>query len=144
MIAQPNPVLLAQCMDAAGEVFANPPARKVLARKAPFRKVPAVEIKTVPFADVAEYYARRQPTGHWFNKEILQLFRTRLPSVAYETPAGVLFITSDCSFDRARQYYNVRRQTVDGDIKTIGRYNDHRTRAEAMNFLKRVAAGAAS
>jgi hypothetical protein len=144
MIAQPNPVLLAQCVDATGEVFANPPARKVLARKAPSRKVPAVKIKTVPFTDVTEYYAWRQPTGHWFDKAALKVFRSRLPRVAYETLAGLLFITSECDADRDRQYYNVRRQTVDGDIKTIGRYNDHRTRAEAMNFLKRVAAGVVS
>jgi hypothetical protein len=98
-------------------------------------------MKTIPFSNVREYYERTTPTGHWFSRGAMKFFGTRLPSVAYETPAGVLFITSERRTDEERRYYNVRRQAVSGVIDTVGQLNDYRTRAEAMNALRNIASG---
>lgn len=101
-------------------------------------------MKTIPFSNVREFYARNRPDGHWFDADTVRFFGSRLPSIAYETNAGVLFISSELDFDRERRYYNVRRQKVNGDIDTIGKFNEYRSRAEALNAIrnlhKRVAA----
>lgn len=101
-------------------------------------------LKTIPFSNVLDYYERKQPDGHWFDRDTLRFFGSRLPSIAYETNAGLLFITSERDFDGQRRYYNVRRQTVDGHIKTVGPFNEYRTRAEALNAIKQLHAQAAS
>ena len=95
-------------------------------------------MKTIPFSDVREFYHRNNPDGHWFDPDTLRFFGSRLPSVAYETTAGLLFISSELDFDRVRRYYNVRRQKVNGDIETVGKFNDYRTRAEALNAIREL------
>lgn len=100
------------------------------------------KIKTIPFSNVVEYYQRMQPNGHWFDADTKRFFGCRLPSTAYETTAGLLFISSELDFDRVRRYYNVRRQKLTGDIETIGQFNAYRTRAEALNAVRNLHAGA--
>lgn len=101
----------------------------------------ATKINTIDFSDVRDYYERNQ-NGHWFDAKTLKFFGSRLPKVAYETNAGILFISSELDFSGERRYYNVRRQAVDGDIKTVGRFNEFRTRAEALNAIKELHAAA--
>jgi hypothetical protein len=60
-------------------------------------------MKTIPFSDVREFYQRTHPDGHWFDTATLRFFGSRLPSIAYETTAGVLFISSELDFDRVRR-----------------------------------------
>jgi hypothetical protein len=93
-------------------------------------------IPTIPFQNVREFYAQMQPNGYWFDAKTIKFFGSRLPKVAYATDAGLLFISSELDYDHERRYYNVRRQTVDGDIKTVGQFNAYRTRAEAMNAVR--------
>ena len=98
-------------------------------------------MKSIPFQEVRDYYERTRPEGHWFDRDTLRFFGSRLPKVAYETNAGLLFISSELDFDRARRYFNVRRQSVDGDIKTAGKFNEYRTRAEALNAIRNLDKG---
>jgi hypothetical protein len=95
-------------------------------------------ISTIPFDRVRARYHASNPDGHWFDKETLRFFGSKLPATAFDTPAGILFISSELDFDRARRYYNVRQLTDDGDIKTIGRFNDYRTRAEAKAAIVKL------
>jgi hypothetical protein len=95
-------------------------------------------MKKIDFSEVREYYERTRPEGHWFDAKTLKFFGSRLPSIAYETNAGLLFISSELDFNRERRYYNVRRQEVNGDIKTVGTFNSYRTRAEALNAIKEL------
>ena len=62
----------------------------------------ATKIKTVDFDEVREYYERNRPAGHWFDKDTLKFWGCRLPKVAYETNAGMLFISSELDSDRTR------------------------------------------
>jgi hypothetical protein len=100
------------------------------------------KIPTIRFTEVREYYERNQPNGHWFDSDTTGFFRARLPEVAYQTDAGILFITSESRSEEDRRYYSVRRQKVDGRIETVGKFNDYRTRAEAMNALRNLHKGA--
>jgi len=92
-------------------------------------------MKTIPFSDVREYYERTRPDGQWFSANTMKFFKSRLPKVAYETPAGVLFISSEQGPLGVRKY-TVRRQKVDGFIETIGEFNSYRTRKSALDAIK--------
>lgn len=94
-------------------------------------------MKSIPFSDVLEYDALL-PNSKFFKPETLKFFKSRLPNVAYETNAGVLFITSEADYTGERRYYNVRRQKVTAQIETVGKFNDYRTRAEALNAIKEL------
>ena len=101
----------------------------------------ATKITTIDFDDVRDFYHRNQPDGHWFDQKTLKFFGSRLPKVAYETNAGLLFISSELDFNHERRYYNVRRQTVSGKIETVGQFNSYRTRAEALNAIRQLHRG---
>lgn len=94
-------------------------------------------IPTIPFSDVREFYEVNQPNGHWFDQGAMKFFKTKLPRVAYETDAGLLFVTGEtgpCGDTR----FSVRRQLVSGDIKTVGEFHSFATRAEAVAEIKRL------
>ena len=93
-------------------------------------------ILTIPFKEVREFYARNQPNGHWFSPNTMRFFRTRLPRIAYETNAGVLFISEESlSGDRR---YTIRRQLYNGDIVTVGEFRGFPTRKAALAEIKRL------
>lgn len=94
-------------------------------------------IPTIPFEEVRKFYARKQPNGYWFSPNTMRLFRARLPRVAYETNAGVLFITSEENRSGERRY-TVRRQLPNGDIITVGEFQGYPTRAAALAEVKRL------
>jgi hypothetical protein len=95
-------------------------------------------MKTIDFSDVRDYYERQQPDGHWFDTGTKKFFGCRLPKVAYSTNEGVLFVSSELNFDGSRRYYTVRRQTVVGDITTVGEFQQYKTRAEAIAAIKEL------
>ena len=96
-------------------------------------------MQTIPFSDVVDYYHRQQPDGHWFDAGTKKFFGCRLPKVAYQTGDGLLFITSENNFDGSRRFYTVRRQSVSGDIKTVGEFQQYKTRADALKAIKEAA-----
>lgn len=98
-------------------------------------------MRSIPFRNVREYYERLQPHGYWFSSKTMKLFGCRLPTVAFETTAGLLFISSELDFHGERRYYNVRRQKLTGDIETLGKFNDFRTRQEAKNYIHQLHEG---
>lgn len=94
-------------------------------------------IPAIPFEEVREFYTRNQPNGYWFSSNTMRFFRTRLPRVAYETNAGVLFITSEKHPSGDRRY-TIRRQLYNGDIVTVGELYGYPTRAAALAEIKRL------
>ena len=97
-------------------------------------------MKSVPFSEVREYYERTQPNGHWFDRSALLFFNSRLPKVAYETNAGLLFITSETNPSNETRY-SVRRQDVTGTINTVGEFHSYRTRADALAVVRNLDKG---
>ena len=103
----------------------------------------ATKINTIDFADVRDYYFRQNPNGHWFDTGTLKCFGSRLPKIAYETEAGVLFISSEWNFNKTQRRFTVRQQRVSGDIKSVaGGFQAYRTRAEALAAIKELHKGA--
>jgi hypothetical protein len=95
-------------------------------------------MKTIQFHYVAFKYAETQPDGHWFDKETLRFFKSRLPKVAYETDAGRFFITSEADPSGERRY-TVREQLPNGNIETVGPFHVWKTQAIAKAKLTEVA-----
>lgn len=94
-------------------------------------------MKTFPFKEVRSYYSRRQPTGHWFSTGALKFFKSKLPANAYETSAGVLFVTRETSPSDITAF-TVRRQRANGDIETVGEFHSFPTSADARAEIKRL------
>ena len=94
-------------------------------------------MKTIPITDVIDFYKRNQPDGHWFDKEPMRFFKSKLPSYAYETSAGVLFVTSEVS-PSGEKKYSIRRQKPDGKIDTVGDFHSYATATDARREIKRL------
>jgi hypothetical protein len=92
-------------------------------------------MKTIPFSHVRQYYANHQPTGYWFDRGSMDFFKTVLPSSAYETTAGVLFVTRETN-PSGEKRFSVRRQHVSGNIDTVGEFHSYKTSAEARAAVK--------
>ena len=99
-------------------------------------------MNTISFQNVRDYYDRNQPDGHWFDAGSMKFFKTKLPDVAYETAAGILFITSEVNPSGVKAY-SIRRQHVDGSIKTVGEFHSYRTSASALKAIKALHNGQA-
>ena len=97
-------------------------------------------MKTIPFSHVREFYDRNRPEGHWFDRDTLRFFKSKLPTSAYETDAGVLFVSRETN-PSGITAFTVRRQMVDGDIKTVGEFHHFPTAADARAQIKRLHLG---
>jgi hypothetical protein len=94
-------------------------------------------IPTVGFAEVREFYARTHPEGYWFEPASMRFFKTKLPAIAYETAAGLLFITSEVN-PSGEKRYSIRRQEADGNINTVGEFHSFGSRATALAEVNRL------
>lgn len=95
------------------------------------------KMKSIPFSYVRQYYANHQPTGHWFDRGTMDFFKTLTPANAYETSAGVLFVTRETN-PSGEKAYTVRRQHVSGSIDTVGEFHSFKTGALARAEIKRL------
>lgn len=93
-------------------------------------------MKTIRFTEVRAAYVNHNPDGHWFDRDSMKFFGTKLPEIAYETNAGTLFVTSEVNPSGVKAY-SVRRY-INGDIRTIGDFHSFRTAAAARAEIKRL------
>lgn len=94
-------------------------------------------MKSIPFNHVRQYYANHQSKGHWFDADRMKLFKTLTPANAYETSAGLLFVTRETNL-LGEKRYSIRRQHVSGEIKTVGNFHHFSTAAAARAEIKRL------
>ena len=83
---------------------------------------------------IREYYEIK-PGGHWFSKDTMRFFKSRLPDYAYLKGNNAYFITSESDFSGSNRLYSIRefnRNT--GQIETIGEFNSM-TKTEARREL---------
>lgn len=93
-------------------------------------------MKSIPFSQVRKAYADHNPKGCWFDRGTLDFFQTVLPSNAYETNAGTLFVTSEVNPSREKRF-SVRR-SINGQILTVGEFHSFPTAAAARAEIKRL------
>ena len=100
-------------------------------------------MKTIRFTEVRDFYKRNQPDGHWFDADSMRFFGTKLPEIAYESEAGVHFITRETD-PSGVSAYSVRRQLPNGDIETVGKFHSYKTRAAAAAAIRNLTTGVAA
>lgn len=95
-------------------------------------------MKTIPFTEVREFYQRMRPEGHWFDKDTLRFFKSKLPASAYELRTGGIYFVTRETNPSGVSAYSVRRQTVAGDIATVGDFHSYPTAAAARAAIKAI------
>lgn len=97
--------------------------------------------KTIDFSTIK---ARYNPGigRHFFDRDTLRFFRSKLPRVGYEGQGGVYFVTSEQFVGSNRvaspRKYTVRKLEGEGRIETVGKFNEME-RAEAVALAKHYA-----
>mgnify|MGYP003526637488 CR=1 FL=1 len=88
---------------------------------------------------------QRKHTGHWFSRDTMRFFLSRVGEYGYQGPGGVYFVSSErFSRDGSPRLYTVRRQDPDGSIETVGEFQGYKSRSGAHAAAKRYAKGGAS
>lgn len=99
-------------------------------------------MKTISIEDVKDDY-RRGP-GHWFSKDTMRFFASRVMEDAFDDENGHVYFVSSEQFrymgrvDARR--YSVRCYTREGrDITTVGEFQAYATRKSALAAAERLA-----
>ena len=79
--------------------------------------------------------------SHFFDKETIRFFKSKICSRVYDGPGGIYFVTSEKGPHMPRRY-SVRRLNIEEeDIETVGDFNLVSTRDEAYAIAKDYAEG---
>lgn len=89
---------------------------------------------SVSMASVREEYRKKQPEGHWFDRDTMDFFKTILPGSAVKRGSHTYFVTSEQGPSMKRKY-SVRVMDKDGNINTVGDFNIHHTQKEAEEAM---------
>lgn len=83
-------------------------------------------------------YRNRQPGGHWFDRDSLRFFRSRI-GLEHPLPDGRwLFISSERGPTNERRY-TVRVMAVDGDINDVGEFQAYTRNTVRAAFKHAIA-----
>jgi hypothetical protein len=85
--------------------------------------------------------ANRALGRHWFSRDTMRFFRTRVMCRVYPCGDGALFVTSDQHPARTGwvRRYSIRRVNAAGEISTVGRFGAWCTRSQALAEAGRLA-----
>jgi hypothetical protein len=84
-------------------------------------------------ADVKE--AVRLIGNHWFDKETMRFFNCRIESRLLR---GSYFVTSERQPGEHPRLFSVRQAQPDGSIQTIGKFQEHKTLAAALEAVAEI------
>lgn len=85
--------------------------------------------------------ANKAAGHHWFSRNTMRFFGTRVMCRVFPVPGGGLFVTSDRHPTRSGwcRRYSVRRADAAGEISTVGEFGAWCTRAQALAEAGRLA-----
>lgn len=95
-------------------------------------------VQRVAMSDIEDTYSpgiRR----HWFDRDTMRFFRTRLPYSGIQGPGGTFFTSSEQP-PHGRRMHSVRQLVGPGDIDTRGKFCSL-TAAKARTIATRLAKG---
>lgn len=77
---------------------------------------------------------KRKHCGHWFDKDTMRFFKSRLVQDVFPTDSGrVYFVSSEQGPDNVRKF-SIRCYTIAGDdISTVGEFNSYVTKTQALS-----------
>lgn len=92
-----------------------------------------LSFERVDAAYVKMAYRNMRPRGHWFSRETMSFFHTRIGE-AWRVGDVFFFVTSEQP-PHGNRAYSVRRMSETGDIHTVGEFCQIETRQEAVKAL---------
>ena len=80
-----------------------------------------------------KYAASTGKSPHWFDRDTLRFFNSRISERVYPVPGGAYFVTSEkySRYDNSPRLYTVRHCTLEGDINTIGEFQQYQSAPQA-------------
>ena len=89
------------------------------------------------YKTIAEINAKNKEAGFcWFEKEAMAFFSSKIES---DVMYGHFFITSEKCGEGHPRLFSVRYADIDGDIRTMGKFQGHKTKAAAKAFIETIA-----
>ncbi len=79
--------------------------------------------------------ANRDAGFHWFDADTLRFFGSRISEASFD---GRYFVTSEDNFDRSARLYSIREAMSDGQVDTVGDFQEYATRAQAIAAIARL------
>jgi len=103
-------------------------------------KKPAPDTKFETISDIKQ--ANRLAGSHFFDRDSMRFFRSRIVPKIYNGPGGIYFVTSEQYSDETARLYTVRKfNPADADIDTVGDFQKYNSKTEALSEAKRLAKG---
>ncbi len=80
--------------------------------------------------------ANRDAGFHWFDADTLRFFGSRISEASFD---GRYFVTSEWDgFNHAARLYSIREAMSDGQVDTVGDFQEFATRAQAIAAIARL------
>jgi hypothetical protein len=75
--------------------------------------------------------ANKEKGQHFFSKDTLAFFGSKVYPELYTVEGRQFFITSEDNFNRTEKGYTIREAMPDGDVETIGDFLQYSTKEQA-------------
>ena len=75
--------------------------------------------------------ANKEKGQHFFNRETLAFFGSKIYPELYTVQGRQFFITSEDNFNRTQILFTIREAMPDGSIETLGEFLQHETKEQA-------------
>jgi len=112
-------------------------------------------LRVESMANIERIYHNKKPNGHWFDKNTLSFFGSKLPEYAYALNSNLnatydkpsdnwyYFISSEKhpypDFQHMVRRYTIRAlDTRTGDMETVGEFGAYPTKDQARNALGKI------
>ena len=75
---------------------------------------------------------------YWFTADTMRFFNCRISELCWKIKDKIYFISSEKQSEKYDRLYTIRLCLIDGEIKTIGKFQEYKTKNEARNIIKRI------
>jgi len=77
--------------------------------------------------------------SHWFDRSTIRYFNSRVGKRVHPVPGGALFISSEQFSLTSPRLYSVRSCTIEGEIDTVGEFQQYATNSAAHTAASSLA-----
>jgi len=75
---------------------------------------------------------------HFFDHDTMRFFSSRISELCWKIENEIYFITSEANRGHSSRMWTVRKIDLDGDINTLGKFQEHSSLNEARKAVKEV------
>ena len=75
---------------------------------------------------------------YWFTADTMRFFNCRISELCWKIKDKIYFISSEKQCKKYDRLYTIRLCLTDGEIKTIGKFQEYKTKNEARHIIKGI------